>query len=157
MDRTSTATTWVFQNRSGAFDITKAGTGSQEFKLDGTGNLTILGALTQGSDRNTKTNIKDIDSGAVLAKLEGLPISSWAYKTDADSEHIGPMAQDFYAAFGLGHDDKHIAPADIASVAANTANDLIFMMSLVRVVSRKARARLPAQHARRPMILEART
>jgi len=28
---------------------------------------------------------------------------------DASSRHLGPMAQDFYAAFGVGLDDKHIA------------------------------------------------
>jgi len=31
--------------------------------------------------------------------------------------HAGPMAEDFHQAFGLGEDDKHIAPGDQAGVA----------------------------------------
>jgi hypothetical protein len=30
---------------------------------------------------------------------------------------MGPMAQDFYAAFGLGEDDRHIATVDADGVA----------------------------------------
>ena len=38
-----------------------------------------------------------------------MPITSWSYKAEKPSvRHIGPMAQDFYKAFGLGLDDKHI-------------------------------------------------
>ena len=34
------------------------------------------------------------------------------------TEHLGPMAQDFHAAFGLnGADDKHIATVDEGGVA----------------------------------------
>jgi hypothetical protein len=29
---------------------------------------------------------------------------------------MGPMAQDFYTAFGLGKDDQHISPTDTAGV-----------------------------------------
>ncbi|MEM9291517.1 MAG: peptidase S74, partial [Acidobacteriota bacterium] len=35
----------------------------------------------------------------------------------ADVKHVGPMAQDFYGAFGVGKDDRHIATRDAASVA----------------------------------------
>ena len=35
----------------------------------------------------------------------------------SDLEHIGPMAQDFHAAFGVGADDKHIATVDADGVA----------------------------------------
>jgi hypothetical protein len=31
--------------------------------------------------------------------------------------HIGPMAQDFYAAFGVGEDDRHITSIDEDGVA----------------------------------------
>jgi len=31
--------------------------------------------------------------------------------------HLGPVAQDFHAAFGLGADDKHIATVDADGVA----------------------------------------
>ena len=47
-----------------------------------------------------------------------MPISTWQFKADPDNaKHLGPMAQDFSAAFGLGADDRHIAPLDVASVS----------------------------------------
>jgi hypothetical protein len=113
--------TWVFQNRNDAFDITKAGTGVQEFKLEGNGNLTVLGTATAAahltaSDRNLKENFVDLEGTQVLAKLSALPVTEWSFKRDP-VRHIGPTAQDFKAAFGLGADDTHIASLDVASVA----------------------------------------
>jgi hypothetical protein len=45
-----------------------------------------------------------------------LPIERWSYKGEP-TRHLGPMAQDFAAAFGLGQDDRHIFPLDAAGVA----------------------------------------
>ena len=53
----------------------------------------------------------------MLDQVISLPITEWNFKTDARTKHIGPMAQDFYAAFGLGTDDKHIATVDADGVA----------------------------------------
>ena len=71
------------------------------------------------SDRNAKENFAPLDSQTVLAKVAALPVSQWNYKADApDIQHIGPMAQDFQAAFGLdGGDDKHISVVDEGGVA----------------------------------------
>jgi hypothetical protein len=46
-----------------------------------------------------------------------LPTSSWQYKSERGVRHIGPMAQDFYAAFGVGTDDRHITSIDEEGVA----------------------------------------
>jgi hypothetical protein len=46
-----------------------------------------------------------------------LPVSSWQYKTERGVRHVGPMAQDFYAAFGVGTDDRHITSIDEDGVA----------------------------------------
>jgi len=46
-----------------------------------------------------------------------LPVQTWAYKNDPGTKHLGPMAQDFYAAFGTGADDRHIAVVDEGGVA----------------------------------------
>ncbi len=47
-----------------------------------------------------------------------LPISKWSYKVeDGSVRHIGPMAQDFAAAFGLGSDDRSIGTVDADGVA----------------------------------------
>jgi len=74
-------------------------------------------ALT--SDRNAKEDFAPVQPQAVLARVSTLPISEWRYKADPDRiRHIGPMAQDFYQAFGLnGGDDRHIAVVDEGGVA----------------------------------------
>jgi hypothetical protein len=87
-------------------------------QLYSTGNLVIRGTLTQNSDRNTKKNIEAVNPVNVLEKVAELPISTWQFKNDTEiSRHLGPMAQDFYAAFGLGRDEKGIAPGDMSGVA----------------------------------------
>jgi hypothetical protein len=71
------------------------------------------------SDRNAKKNFAAIDPRTVLEKVSALPIAQWQYKAATDgTEHVGPMAQDFHAAFGLnGSDDTHIATVDEEGVA----------------------------------------
>lgn len=79
--------------------------------------LTAGGTWTNASDRNIKDNISQIDGAEILEKLAAMPVSEWHYKTEADSvTHIGPMAQDFKAAFGLGDSDKSIATVDADGV-----------------------------------------
>lgn len=121
----NTDATWVFQNRQSSFDITLAGTGVQEFKVESNGNLTISGTLTELSDVNSKENITAVEGEMMLARLAKLPVAQWNYKSDAaKSLHVGPMAQDFYAAFGLGRDERHIAPRDLAGVAVVGVKEL---------------------------------
>jgi trimeric autotransporter adhesin len=93
-----------------------AGGGSTMMSLTG-GGLAVNGTFVSASDRNKKENFKPVDARAVLAKVAALPLSEWNYKSDTASRHLGPMAQDFYAAFGVGPDDKHIATVDADGVA----------------------------------------
>lgn len=74
-------------------------------------------AFNQWSDRNAKENFQAVSPQKVLEKVTSLPIQEWNFKTDTEARHIGPMAQDFYAAFGLGSDEKHIATMDADGVA----------------------------------------
>jgi len=70
------------------------------------------------SDRNAKANFAAVDSGAVLEAVVALPISTWNYKAQEPSvQHIGPVAQDFYAAFKLGEGDTTISMVDADGVA----------------------------------------
>lgn len=70
------------------------------------------------SDRNLKENVADIDNRAILDRVANLPIREWNYKQqDAKIRHIGPMAQDFAAAFGVGEDDRLISAVDANGVA----------------------------------------
>ena len=49
--------------------------------------------------------------------MAALPITIWNYKSDPSSEHLGPVAQDFHANFGLGRDCTSIATVDEGGVA----------------------------------------
>jgi len=80
--------------------------------------LSSGGAWTNASDRNAKANFTPVNEGEVLTRLAEIPITTWNYKgQDPSIRHIGPMAQDFYAAFSVGEDDKHISTVDADGVA----------------------------------------
>ncbi|TDR23778.1 tail fiber domain-containing protein [Marinicella litoralis] len=88
------------------------------FDLDDSGNLTITGLLSEGSDVNSKENIFAVNPTEILQKVVDLPISVWNYKFDSDNvKHLGPMAQDFYKLFGLGSREDKIASLDSTGVA----------------------------------------
>jgi trimeric autotransporter adhesin len=71
------------------------------------------GTWRNSSDRNLKERFTKVDERALLAKLAAIPIESWNYKSESLSvRHIGPMAQDFFAAFALDRGDKHISTVD---------------------------------------------
>ena len=93
-----------------------AGGGTEMMHLVTSG-LYVNGAIVLTSDRNAKENFAPVSPRAVLDKVAALPISRWNYKADKASDHLGPMAQDFYAAFGVGPDDKHITTVDADGVA----------------------------------------
>ena len=78
--------------------------------------LTFGSPLPPTSDRNAKEAFEAIDPRALLAAVVTLPVERWSYKGET-TRHLGPMAQDFAAAFGLGADDRHIFPLDAAGVA----------------------------------------
>jgi hypothetical protein len=70
------------------------------------------------SDKNLKENFAALDAAQLLQKIAQLPVTEWNYKTDnATVKHIGPMAQDFHAAFGLGPNDTTISTVDEGGVA----------------------------------------
>jgi len=74
-------------------------------------------ALFQTSDRNAKENFAPISPDDILTKVAALPISTWNYKELHDGRHLGPMAQDFHAAFQLGGSDTTITAIDTEGVA----------------------------------------
>jgi hypothetical protein len=81
------------------------------------------------SDRNLKENFTPVDAREVLARLANIPISAWNYKAQDDSvRHVGPMAQDFYAAFGLGENDVTISTIDADGVALAAIQGLYEMV-----------------------------
>jgi len=69
------------------------------------------------SDRNLKRDVSPADERAVLEAVGRMPVSTWSYTTDgARVRHIGPMAQDFHSAFGVGVTDQAYDPVDAHGV-----------------------------------------
>lgn len=70
------------------------------------------------SDVNAKENFRDLNHDDLLARLAAMPVREWNYKAqDQAIRHIGPTAQDFHAAFGLGQDERRINTLDADGVA----------------------------------------
>jgi Chaperone of endosialidase len=76
------------------------------------------GSWSSLSDRSVKTGIARLDDAAVLRRVAALPVTEWSYRAEGlGIRHLGPMAQDFHALFGVGEDARHIATIDEAGVA----------------------------------------
>ncbi len=105
---------------AGENDIIRIGAGQTATYL--AGNVYASGAVFSNgvdlvSDRNAKENFVSVNPVQVLDKVTSMPVTEWNYKTDTGTRHIGPMAQDFYSAFNVGTDDKHISMVDEGGVA----------------------------------------
>ena len=108
----------LVQRGTGALIDAHGPNGNTVFSVDNKGNV-FSATNSYSSDRRLKTNFVRLDSRDVLEKIAGMPVTRWNYKTDSSSvQHIGPMAQDFHAAFSLsGTDDTHINAVDANGVA----------------------------------------
>jgi hypothetical protein len=83
------------------------------------------GSWNSASDRNLKAHFAAVNPEAILQALVAIPVDTWNYKAqDEHIHHIGPMAQDFHAAFGVGEDDKHISEVDAQGVAFSAIQGL---------------------------------
>ncbi len=92
----------------------RTATPQSELEVNGT---VLATTVVQTSDRNLKENFEPVDTREVLEKVVALPVTRWNFKGESGVEHIGPMAQDFHAAFATGEDDRHIATVDAGGVA----------------------------------------
>ena len=73
---------------------------------------------SSASDVNLKRDFRPVDGETLLGKLAQMPVQEWGYKAqDPAIRHMGPTAQDFHAAFGLGHDPLRIGTLDADGVA----------------------------------------
>jgi len=87
--------------------------------------LSTAGFWVDVSDVRRKHLFADISGEDVLTRLRRLPIQTWSYRLEPDHvRHLGPTAQDFRAAFGLGSDSTTIAPIDEGGVALAAAQAL---------------------------------
>ena len=70
------------------------------------------------SDKTAKAEFAPVDAQDILRRLAAVPIETWSYRSqDGSARHMGPMAQDFHAAFGVGEDDRYISTVDANGVA----------------------------------------
>jgi hypothetical protein len=88
------------------------------------------GAWTNSSDRGLKANVVTVDGADILRRLSTVPITQWNLKAqDAAVKHVGPMAQDFYSAFGLGEDERYLNTGDVDGIA------LVSIQALYQIVT----------------------
>ena len=118
------ARTWLCGKPGGVSYIAKnggrvgIGTDSPSQTLHVQGNIFASGTITPSSDRRAKTDLEPVDPKEVLERVAELPIERWRFKTEDEGvKHVGPMAQDFHEAFGLGESDTAIATVDADGVA----------------------------------------
>ncbi len=123
MSMLSTVLQMATPTGNGKFRVRKSGglqalNGSTEIMaLNSTGDLTVK-SVTETSSREAKNGFESVDGLSVLEKVAALPISEWSYKVDNPGvRHLGPMAEDFHAAFGLGKTGKGITSVDTTGVA----------------------------------------
>ena len=125
---TSSGDNWRVTNSGTGFDFNRAGSGFVEMKIEDDGDvlidqdLTVNGTIfgTVSSSRDYKHEVEPVNAREVLDRVANMPISTWKYDlgTAVDKErHLGPMAEDFHAAFGLGRDEKSISLVDYSGVA----------------------------------------
>ena len=84
------------------------------------------------SDWHMKAGFTPVANDAVLDAVTSLPLSKWHYQSEPpDVQHIGPMAQDFKALFGVGADDKHIFQIDADGVSFAAIQALAHKLDVV--------------------------
>ncbi len=94
------------------------GTITPSQKLHVIGNILATGTITPNSDVHAKTNFAPIDPVSILDRVTRLSIQQWRFQSESEEvKHVGPMAQDFSAAFGLGEIPTAIATVDADGVA----------------------------------------
>lgn len=126
---TGRGVTWTQNPVGDKFVINRAETGAFEFQLFNDGSAEFRGDVTANgvvldSSREIKTDFSAVDEHTVLEKMAALEVSQWRYRQEPDTErHIGPMAEDFQATFGLG-DGKHISVGDANGILFAAAKAL---------------------------------
>ncbi|UCG42334.1 MAG: tail fiber domain-containing protein [candidate division WOR-3 bacterium] len=107
-------------------------TGSHQFRVRARGGVWFYSNLNKTSgaylapfsnswaavcDSANKEDFQPVDRRELLEKIASLPVCDYKMKDQNDgTRHIGPVAQDFHAAFGYGEDNTSINMADADGV-----------------------------------------
>ncbi len=113
----------------------------------GSATLTNGGTWTNASSRNYKEGFTAVDPLQILAKVAALPITTWTYKQSAEGSHMGPMAEDFKASFGLAGDGKSIGTVDADGVALAAIQGLNQKLEQAQAENQALKTRLEAIEA----------
>lgn len=70
------------------------------------------------SSRELKDEPEELEAEEVVDSLRSLPMYRWNYKGD-ETKHLGPMAEDFQEAFGVG-DGRTLSASDMLGVILTT-------------------------------------
>jgi hypothetical protein len=128
-DGSATASADTFRNTANNEFAARA-TGGFRFRTNLTGttgcNLPAgSGVFNCTSSRYTKQNFLAVNGEDVLARLRNVPVTTWNYISEgAQSKHMGPMAEDFYQAFGLGTGNTSIGVQDLVGVSLAAVKSL---------------------------------
>ncbi|MGF1469620.1 MAG: tail fiber domain-containing protein [Sandaracinaceae bacterium] len=105
--------------RTSNAEFTFANAGLRSFGTFTGAYLSLGGVWVNSSARDRKHGVEEIDPEVVLSRLADLPIYEWSYDAEREEgyRHLGPMADEFRAAFGVGYDDATIPTVDADGVA----------------------------------------
>lgn len=107
------------------------------------------GKVCPKSDQNIKRDFVSVDPNEVLDKLSRLPVGLWSYQTEGSTvRHIGPMAQDFMASFGVGSSDRTIMQVDADGVSFAAIQALNARLTALEEQNRKLQQEVDAQRRR---------
>ena len=84
---------------------------------------------------------KPLTAEQICDRMLALPVSTWTYEFEPGVRHLGPMSQDFAAAFGLGRTNRMIDMVD-----ANGINVVVLKTLLRRMKKLEAEVQR-LQHA----------
>jgi hypothetical protein len=105
-------------------------------------------AFTAVSDKTQKENFQWVDGEEVLEKIRGFELSSWNF-IGHDSKkfrHYGPMAQDFFAAFG------HDGVGQIGSETTINSGDMAGILMIAVQALEKRTAKLKQKESQIAML-----
>jgi hypothetical protein len=118
---------------------------SNKIRLGNTAVTVIEGqvAFTASSDKTQKENFQPVDGEEVLGKIRGFELSSWNFigHDPKKFRHYGPMAQDFFAAFG--HDEV----GEIGSETTINSGDMTGILMIAVQALEKRTAELKQKEA----------
>src|SRR5262249_952100 len=100
--------------------------------------------FTASSDKTKKENFQPVDGEEVLGKIRAFELTSWNFIGHDPKEfrHYGPMAQDFFAAFG------HDGVGQIGSETTINSGDIAGILMIAVQALEKRTAELKQKEAR---------